>query len=286
MTRDLSTLRARLLDDFSRDLLDGALRVAADVENPIRLNQFAPALRELFSYTLQTLSPDDRVTRCAWYVQDRDAKGPTRKQRAKYATQGGLSDDFIAESGIDVAHLHDDAVAAINELSKYTHVRPETVVRDREEADRFIDAGLKGLQGLFESFDICRAQVIDAIFKHVTDEVVDALISETILSIDEIASHHSIEEISVEETTVTALTEEKIHFEVMGSVSVELQWGSNGDLRRGDGALLDESFPFKVTMWSPVDDVTQFNDTVYAVDTSSWFEGYYDEDEPPSSRTK
>jgi hypothetical protein len=41
-------------------------------------------------------------------------------------------------------------------------------------------------------------------------------------------------------------------------------------------------------MWSPVNDVTQFNDTAYAVDTSNWFENYYDEepDDPPSSCAK
>lgn len=278
MTRDTAQLRGRLLDDFSRDLLDGALRVAADVENPIRLNQFASALRELFSYTLHKLSPDDRVPRCVWYAQEPNTNGPTRRQRAKYATQGGLSDGLIAKSGIDVAHLHDGAVVAINELSKYTHVRPDTIIRDKDEADGFVDAALSALEGLFEAFDTCRRQIVEAILDHVTDEAVNALISETILSVDEISSHHSIEEIWVDETKVISVTDSEIHYEITGTIGVGLQWGSNSDIRRGDGALLDESFPFKVTTWAPVEEITQFTDTQFAVDTGSWFENYYDED--------
>src|ERR1700759_3976934 len=92
-------LRKVLLDEFSNQLLTGALQVVGDAGNPIRLSQFATAMRELFSYTLQTLAPDVEVTKCVWFKQEPDTQGPTRRQRAKYAMQGGLADDYVAEIG-------------------------------------------------------------------------------------------------------------------------------------------------------------------------------------------
>jgi hypothetical protein len=54
------------LDDFSRLLVRGALRVVADKENPIRLNLFAAAIRELYGHTLHRLAPDEEVQACAF----------------------------------------------------------------------------------------------------------------------------------------------------------------------------------------------------------------------------
>src|ERR1700720_2388041 len=44
-------LRAKLIDDFSAEVLTGALAVLDAPSNPIRLNQFAAAMRELFGHT-------------------------------------------------------------------------------------------------------------------------------------------------------------------------------------------------------------------------------------------
>ncbi len=68
----LSTPETRLaelpLDDFSKLVLKGALRVAADTENPVRLNLFAAAIRELFGHIPCTGWPDAEVAACAWFT--------------------------------------------------------------------------------------------------------------------------------------------------------------------------------------------------------------------------
>ncbi len=99
----------------------------------------------------------------------------------------------------------------------------------------------------------------------------NALITETILSVDELSSHHSVDEVYVDEMRIVSLTHDTTYFEVKGSLGVELQWGSNSDIRRGDGATLEQSFPFTVTMQSPVDNISRFNEVDYYVDTSEWF---------------
>src|SRR5262245_39765803 len=92
------TLRSKLIDEFSQTVLTGALRTVADEGNPIRLNLFAAAVRELFGHTLHTLAPNERVVKCSWFKPE--AEGPTRRQRAKYATQGGLADEYVEELGV------------------------------------------------------------------------------------------------------------------------------------------------------------------------------------------
>jgi Predicted pPIWI-associating nuclease len=95
-------VRSKLIDDFSAQVLTGALAVVTDPSNPIRLNLFAAAMRELFGHALHVLAPDANVTKCEWYKPEPRTNGPTRRQRAKYATQDGLPDDYIDQIGVNV----------------------------------------------------------------------------------------------------------------------------------------------------------------------------------------
>ena len=263
-------VRSKLIDDFSAQVLTGALAVVTDPSNPIRLNLFAAAMRELFGHTLHVLAPDANVTKCKWYKPEPRTNGPTRRQRAKYATQGGLPDDYIDQIGVNVNHLHEAAIQAVAKMSKYTHVRPGVIVDDPSEVAVFVDGAMNALLGLFTSFAECRSRVLDALSEEIDDKAVNALITDTIQSVDELASHNSLEEVYVDQTRVVSLTHDTIYIKATGTLAVGLQWGSNSDVSRGDGIMLDDSFPFEVTMQSPIDDVSSFYGVEYSVDTSSW----------------
>jgi hypothetical protein len=101
----------------------------------------------------------------------------------------------------------------------------------------------------------------------------------TILSIDVLGTHHTIEEIYTDKINIVGIDTNLVRFEAKGTVSCELQWGSNSDLREGEGALLPQSFPFRCDLWSPVDNPAdiQTDENAFGVDTSSWWEGRYDE---------
>ncbi|WP_449393034.1 pPIWI-associating nuclease domain-containing protein [Eoetvoesiella caeni] len=67
-----------------------------------------------------------------------------------------------------------------------------------------------------------------------------------------------------------------------GSVGVELQWGSNSDVRRGEGAVIRNSYPLTCKFISKVtspEGLDVIEDSL-CVDTSSWWKDYYDEGEP------
>ena len=135
-------------------------------------------------------------------------------------------------------HLHDDAIASIKQLSKYTHVRPGVLVTDQAEIDGFVDEAFSALLGLFNSFKECRDEVLRAIYKHIDREVLNSFISETIQEIDEIATHYEVNIVWIDEVEITELTAHSVEFKVTGSIDAELQWGSGSDFRRGDGAAL------------------------------------------------
>jgi hypothetical protein len=197
-------IRQHLPDDFHRQLLDGSLQVLGQVNNPVRAHLFAAGLRELFGLTLETLAPDDMVRKCAWFEQAKDTAGPTRRQRALYATRGGLHDEFLRDDlDIDPEELHEDLGKSFAELHKRTHVRPETLLVDPVEIEAFAERAIGALVDIFETINDFRKQLVDAIEQHLQREAMDALVRETIGNLDELAGHHSIEAVDTDRTRVS-----------------------------------------------------------------------------------
>lgn len=49
-----------------------------------------------------------------------------------------------------------------------------------------------------------------------------------------------------------------------------LQWGSNSDVRRGDGAELDEHFKFELSFTAAPLTPTEFEDATYRLNLGLW----------------
>ena len=183
------------IDDFSRRVLTGALRAAADEGRPICLNVFAAAARELFRHTLQTLA-----------------------RRAGYATWVGLSDDFMAEADAGAGLWRDELLAAIDELSKTAHVRPGVIVTERAEADRFVREALSALQGICTSVGRYLEQVLQALDTPMGRGVAYAFILEARRELDELAACRAVGEVYVEDLIITELDDKSRRLEVEGSL--------------------------------------------------------------------
>ncbi len=160
------TIEASLIDDFSRDVFKGALRVAADRDNPIRLGLFAAAVRELCSHTLSEAAPDAEVTACGWYAPEPDATGPTIGQRVKFVTQGTLPDSFVEEAGVDAARIHGQAMNALAALRTYTDVSAGLTGADDGEVDQYVNDALVALKGLFSALEVGRSEVLRGLYDH------------------------------------------------------------------------------------------------------------------------
>lgn len=283
MSEKLEEMKAVAPDPFCVTCLDSAIKVLADEGNVFRVNFYSTAMRIMYEHLANNLSPTEEVMQAPWYKPAKEDGRPTRKQRLIFAVQGGLSDDYISDDlGIDIGDIHAKLVKAIDDLSHHIHARESTIISEVAEQNAIVEATATAMSDFLTLFADCRREIVSVIEETVSEAAIDALLSETILAIDELANHHSIEDIYVEKVRVKRIGADEIVYEVEGEVSAGLQWGSNSDVRNGDGAEIDESFPFSAEITVPLEDMFDVSrgEVVYGVDTSDWYGNDVDE-EPP-----
>ncbi|MEL8779616.1 hypothetical protein J4Z01_25135 [Escherichia coli] len=130
-----------LLDGFEKELLDSAF-INLLTPTPLRLNNFAYALRELTRHVLHRLAPDDELQQCQWFSPDQTSStGITRKHRIKFAIQGGLSDFYVTKKLCidEIDKVSSELIAIINRLSGFTHIEEATFKSSIENTERTAD---------------------------------------------------------------------------------------------------------------------------------------------------
>jgi hypothetical protein len=278
LNKDVTALRPKLIDQFSSWAVEGALRALADNDNPLRLSFFSIAMRILFEHIMDTLSPENQVVRTPWFKSESPEGKPTRWQRVMFAIQGGLSETFVkGELKVDLPPLRKRLLDSIDELSKHVHGREQTIVRDQSEQDVVVRRTVAAMAAFLDALHECRDAVLMPIADALDDAAIYALLTDTIVEVDELASHNSVDEVHVDRVTVHTIGFDTITYRVTGSIEVTLQWGSNSDVRRGDGVELGQSFPFQCEFQLPLDDLWDLDraEPTYGVDTGAWRE--YDE---------
>lgn len=276
--------RPRLANEFQRRLLDATMQSVQEASNPLRLNNFSASFRELFRHILVELAPDHEVKATSWFEPDEKNAGKvTRAQKINFVVHGGLDPAYVEdELGIDVTAECQALLKTIDQLNKFTHVNEGSFDSSPEDVERQAIAVCEALKSFLNCADESRKLLCYRVEERVHDDVVSEAIGDTIQSIDEIATHHSIENVNVHEIEVTSMDHAEIQFTAYGSVGVELQWGSNSDVRRGEGGVLRDSYPLTCKFISKVDSPEELEmvEDSLCVDTSSWWDGYYDEGEP------
>ena len=192
-------LKPRLANDFQRKLLAASMQSVQEASNPLRLNNFSASFRELFRHVLVELAPDHQVTATSWFVPDEKNDGRvTRAQKVNFVVHGGLDPDYVgADLGIDVSAERKVLLQTIDRLSKFTHVNEESFGSSPQDVERHAFEACKALQSFLDCADEARKLLCSRVEERVHDDVVSEAISETILSLDEIATHHCIDEVDV-----------------------------------------------------------------------------------------
>lgn len=276
-------IRPWLASGFEAELFEAALNNLNDHANPLRLNNFANSVRETVRRVLKRLAPDQEVIRCQWYRNETGKQdGITRKQRAYFAVQGGLSDEYVKSSlGLDSEADHKALGKAIDELHKYTHIEPSTFGVPATRAEQFAADTLAALAGVLQTVGECRRRILERLEAQIDAAAVDGVLSDSLPGLVELASHFSVEDVDVSSVKVTGIDHERIHIEVNGTIDCILQFGSNSDVRRGDGAEILQSFAFGCQLYCPVEDPDELSvieDSV-GVDTREWEAMRYGRDE-------
>ena len=104
-------------------------------------------------------------------------------------------------------------------------------------------------------------------------EVFEKLIGDTVDEIDILATHYWVEDVSFDNPTVLIGSSE-IRYGISGTISVVLQYGSDGDYGNDMGARHGATFPFQCTITSPLDDPStiEIEPLSLLVDTDNFFE--------------
>jgi hypothetical protein len=262
-------------DRFFETVLDGCFRVARDKENPLRGNFAASGLREAISHVLHSLAPDEEVRACGWFVQAKDTPTVTRQQRANYIVRAGLPNEFVSKTlKIDVRDYTKPLIEVLDGLNKSTHVRVETILVDGEKIREMVHDVLLGLDQLLQASADSREAITHSVADVMQDAVFEKLISETIGELDELSTHTTIDGHYIDKVSVTKLDSREINYHVEGQVEVELQYGSDSDVRNDIGFRQDDSYPYVVTVTCavarPMD--VQADNLNITIDNRSFFE--------------
>ncbi len=272
----ISALEAKLATKFEKKLFEAAINNLLDAYNPLRFNNFAYATRELVRHILFRLSPDAEVLACGWYRNEtKNDGGISRRQRIVFAIQGGLTDDYVQNTlQIDTASISKQIRGVVENLNKHTHIQQDTIDIDIDKQDKYVTETLESVGELFKVVEKSRQAVSESLIDHIDREIVNTAISETIIEIDEVATHHTIEEVLAEEVQIKSIDSTYITLTVYGTISAELQYGSDGDMRRGDGTTLYHGFPFSCILKSRVETPDDFlsDHTDFQVNNDDWYE--------------
>ena len=264
------------LAPFEKRVFAAVLKSFEQRDNPMRTNNFATGLRELSRIVLDRLASERQIKGCRWFRQELDALSRpiiTRAQRIKYAVQAGLSDDFVVNTlQVDVDETIAKFAELIKELNKFTHVGHSTFEIDAVLADELAQKALKTFTLLFETIDGCRSEVANALESAATDALSDELIKSTIEALDQIATHYYIDGANVDGLKLKYMGPDEIKFEASGSVDCVLQYGSDGDYRRGDGVRVNDSYPFTCELTADTAEPLRLQVDSLRVDNSSFYE--------------
>tara|TARA_R110002050_G_scaffold142924_1_gene268222 strand:- start:44 stop:892 length:849 start_codon:yes stop_codon:yes gene_type:complete len=276
----ISELKALISNDFENRLIEAAFKNLEYSANVLRFNNFAYSIRELSRHILYSLAPNEEVLQCSWYrnlIAD-STHGITRGQRIKYAIQGGLNDQILTNQVIDIHYIkkaQKSLTDSIEILSKYTHVNPDTFEISQTEIDDLVSKVISSLKLFINTINETRKYIINNIEDKLTNELIEHTLWEVKDDIDILATHHNIEEIEVSKYYINKIGAKELDILAEGTVKVRLQWGSDGDLRRGDGAEMNTSFPFESSLNAKFNKKIQYSKIEldnFDVNTDSWYE--------------
>lgn len=266
-------------EDFIIQLFENTITTFLNTTNygsPLAYNIFAVFIREFIGTTLHIMSPDEEVRSCAWFVPIVGGNTDiSREHRMKYAIQKGLSNEFVEETlNLEIEESNSQLKKCINQLNKYTHVREKTYNVTQFEGDKMVKEVLEKIDDFFKLIINLHNEIIYAYEDEVQSKFWDLVDEEILNDIDIMSTQHRYEGFNVNQIKVQTMTSKFIEIDIQGSVELIQQYGSNRDVSRGDGVVIESSYPFnlveKIDINNPL--LFEVNENTLKIDTSSFYE--------------
>ncbi|MBN8707834.1 MAG: hypothetical protein BGO12_13445 [Verrucomicrobia bacterium 61-8] len=276
LTSRLSTYSPHL-----QTILHGSLESFRDSANPARFVNTGNLLRELQREFLAVVAPDNEVKKAPWFVADPTSKsGVTRRHRIEYAIFGNLTKAKFPKAFAEQAdQTASELLKDIGKLSELTHVTEAVLEKTYAEATPLFTAVMQRFLLLIAAIESSRMLVQEDIAAELQSHLDDIFTGDFFDELDCLSSHTRPQGVSDVEVTEVTFDEDWIDFGGNGSVDCELQYGSDGDVRRGDGVEWVNSFPFTFAGRVPIADLAaiEIDRESISIDTSSFFEDEPDE---------
>jgi DNA-directed RNA polymerase subunit F len=256
-------------------ILKAALQSLRQRSNPLRFCNAATGFRELLREFLSAIAPDDEILECHWFEPDSSAKnGITRRHRTLYAVYGYVGEAiFKKRIGDKVERLTKRLIKQVDKLSKFTHVTEDSLKVSASQAEEEILATVSLFDELITNIKDVEEVLNDELCVILSDELTDYFSNNVIDKLDILSTHTRSEYAESVWVKVESITPDRIEFSGDGSILCVLQYGSDGDNRRGDGWITSSNFPFTFE-GSVTIDLKDFDidESEIKVDTSSFYE--------------
>lgn len=248
----LSINKTLIKTSFEQELCEAAFD-NLQTKSKLRFNNFAYSIRELSRHILHRLAPSNDVQRCSWYKQTKNEKGViviTRADRINYAIYGGFDNNALSAMGLNsyIGNARKNLLVSIDSLSKYTHINKDTFDVSDSETSELVNNVIGSFNGFVDCMNDIRQQVVACLEAEINQEILSATIYETYSDIDILSTHSSIKNYCIDSITVDDITSQEVVLKVSGSVDVRLQYGSDGDQRRGDGYVTNMDIPYEASV--------------------------------------
>lgn len=177
---------------------------------------------------------------------------------------------MYAVLGLDFEEQIKALKRSIDTLSKYTHVNEETFGCPGSEVEKISNEVIEAFTEFAKGIKDCRSGIVNDLEDSINEELVSNLFGEVLNDVDWLATHYEIGDYSISSITLKDFSNDFCEFEVDGTVTARLQYGSDGDMRRGDGYETWESYPFSAQLYTVLENgEIQYNMEIsdFSVDT-------------------
>jgi len=229
-------------------MIEGAYSAYSMQENPLRYISTAHVLRELLREVLAHFSPDTSILEASYFVPDPDPSahlGITRKHRAIFAVYGYVNPSVLSKTlSYEVDNIASRIAKHVRLLSDFAHPRAETIARPDAEGDALVHSTLQLFIDLLKAVDNGKLELTDCLQADLSLNLANLFTNDFFDELDQLSSHTRPTDAEVLDVIVTRVARNNVYFAGSGSVYCDLQYGSDGDCRRGDGSEWADSFPF------------------------------------------
>ena len=237
--------------DWQRIIFDAAVESFDHEDGPLRLINFASALRELGRIWLEQLAPKEKIRACQWFEQDTDLRqedGVTRAQRVKYAVQGELHDEFVLEDlHIDVQSTMRECLTLIDALGKYGQNVEESFDNTEKAAE---SEAIRAL-GTFDQLSRLIQEKHDSLLSSAADFAKETTSLECgLFDVDNVepnslSMYVLCEDVHLDSLSIISLHPDWILFQGRGRVYARLQYGPISVVALDKSEVIFDIYPFE-----------------------------------------